>query len=144
MYRWNEFVNGISEHQSAESSFANINKDVPKKLINFLEDIIHDSKKPKQSIRDQYHARISSIAHSLVTACRPRSFFSPLLLAVGVTLHRVFGSKKNEKCFLFVRYLLLIQRSSTLWSFCCIQKRISHNFGSVPYRAFFSYNCIYV
>lgn len=88
------FKNGFSHYEPVENSFENINEDIPKELIKFLEDIIQDSKKPKQSIKYIYFTKISSIAHSIVSACQSKSFFSPLLLAVGVTLRRTFGSKK--------------------------------------------------
>lgn len=94
-----KFTNGFSHYEPAEKSFSNINEDIPEDLLKFLEDLIHGKKKPKKSIKDLYFTKISSIAHSIVTACRPKSFYSPLLLAVGVTLHRTFGSKKMISIF---------------------------------------------
>ena len=38
--------------------------------------------------------RCTAIAHALIAACRPRSFISPLLLAIDMYLHRKYASRE--------------------------------------------------
>ena len=38
--------------------------------------------------------RCVAIAHSIISACRPRLFISPLLLALAVYVHRKYGSRE--------------------------------------------------
>ena len=38
--------------------------------------------------------RITAIAHSIISACRPKSFVSPLLLAIAVYIHRKYASRE--------------------------------------------------
>jgi hypothetical protein len=37
--------------------------------------------------------KVTAVAHCLIAAARPRSFFSPLQIGLGSVLHRQFGSK---------------------------------------------------
>lgn len=43
---------------------------------------------------DAYNRKITVICHSILSAARPRSFFSSLQVALSVMLHRKFGSRR--------------------------------------------------
>ena len=62
---------------------------VPESLLLFLHAIIKSNMDASNSDR-----RCVAIAHHIISACRPRSFISPLLLAVAVYVHRKYGSRE--------------------------------------------------
>ncbi|CAH2989439.1 unnamed protein product [Chilo suppressalis] len=63
---------------------------VPESLQVFLTTMIT---KDKRGALEQWKKKCTAIAHSIITAVRPRSFFSPLQLGVGTFLYKKFGSK---------------------------------------------------
>ena len=63
---------------------------VPDTLKCFLTGVL----KGKGSEQASVSRRCLAIAHTLIAACRPRSFISPLLLAIGVFLHRKYASRE--------------------------------------------------
>ena len=62
---------------------------VPESLLLFLRAIIKSNMDTSNSDR-----RCVAIAHSIISACRPWSFISPLLLAIAVYVHRKYGSRE--------------------------------------------------
>lgn len=67
-----------------------VNSMVPETLNVFLKAVIAEGKKTKQ---EKVAKTCTSIAHSIITATRPRSFSSPLQLGLAVYLFRKTGSK---------------------------------------------------
>jgi len=65
---------------------------LPKSLHRFMEVII--TTKAKDKSQRVVQRKRAAIGQALVAACRPRSFLSPILLAVGVFAHRNFGSRE--------------------------------------------------
>ena len=61
---------------------------VPSSLDRLLRGIFKS--KPNSSSE----RRITAIAHSIIAACRPRSFVSPILLAISVYIHRKYASRE--------------------------------------------------
>ena len=67
----------LSEYPSFSNSYE-IEDVIPPSLLRFLRGII----KTKSDIQQVSNRRICSIAHALISAARPRSFISSLLLAI--------------------------------------------------------------
>jgi len=63
---------------------------LPESLQKFL-GVVSATKSGK--VNDTLRRRRASIGQALVSACRPRSFISPILLGVGVYAHRNFASR---------------------------------------------------
>lgn len=71
-----------------------IEKDIPETLGVLLNGIINPKpKNPEPKLHVKGTKKVIAIAHSIIHATRPRSFISPLLLTVGVTFHKKYGSK---------------------------------------------------
>lgn len=62
---------------------------VPKSLSTLLKGILNPGDKSDTSMK-----RALTIAHSIIAACRPRSFISPILLSVAIYIHRRYGSRE--------------------------------------------------
>ena len=67
-----------------------VETDVPETLKVFLEEVIVKGKKGETKT---YKAKCVSIAHAIISATRPRSFISSILLGIAVYVHRKFGSE---------------------------------------------------
>ena len=65
------------------------NSTVPETLHCLLHDIIKSN-----TDKCKRERRCAAIAHSIMAACRPRSFVSPILLAVAVYIHRKYASRE--------------------------------------------------
>ena len=72
----------------ANSMFDNINEDIQCSLLFFLKEIILKKKKGKI---DHLKNKCTAIIHGIMTAIRPRSFSSQLLLGLSIFLHRRYG-----------------------------------------------------
>lgn len=68
-----------------------MNQNIPDILLRFFNGIILFNKKGDLT---PYERKITAIAHSIMSTARPQSFLSPLQLAVAVTLHRKYGSRR--------------------------------------------------
>ncbi|KAJ8678204.1 hypothetical protein QAD02_013991 [Eretmocerus hayati] len=67
----------------------NAEEDVPSSLQTFIDSLIKRNKRlatPEQ--QEKWRNRISTIAHSIILAVRPRNFISHFLLRVSLMLHR--------------------------------------------------------
>ena len=84
-------ISDFEQYPVSDKMFDNIDQNVSPKLLYLLRKII--LKNRKGNLRP-YEVKCSSISHAVISAVRPWSFISPLLLGVSVTLHRKFGSKK--------------------------------------------------
>lgn len=63
---------------------------LPDSLQLFLEELLKTKSKKVDANKQRKAVAIGQV---IVSALRPRSFLSPLLFGLGVTLHRLFGSK---------------------------------------------------
>ena len=63
---------------------------IPDSLRRFLKQVLD----PKGKNTDVVNRRRTATAHSWISACRPRSFVSPLLLAISVYIHRKYASRE--------------------------------------------------
>ena len=61
---------------------------VPDTLKCFVKGVIRHKGHKQASVP----MRCTAISHALIAACRPRSFILPLLLAIGIYLHRKYAS----------------------------------------------------
>lgn len=83
----------MDEYPASSKILMNINENIPIHLLKFLNNIIYKDKTHNEENEKCYSRKITSIAHAIISAARPKSFISPLLLATGATLYRKFGSK---------------------------------------------------
>lgn len=87
----------MDEYPASDKIFDKIEENIPPLLIRFLQNVIYKDKKKNDSNNIWYSRKIFSIAHAIMSAARPKSFLSPLQLAIGSTFYRKFGSKKIIK-----------------------------------------------
>lgn len=88
------------EYPASDKILSDVNQNIPRLLLRFLNHIICKDK--EQSVENEkiYSKRITSIAHAIMSAARLKSFISPLQLAVGITFYRKFGSRNMiELCY---------------------------------------------
>lgn len=89
-----------NEYPTSDKMFDDINQNIPPHLLRFLNNVIYKDKEQNENNKKWYSKKISSIAHAIMSAARPKSFVSALQLAVGATFYRKFGSKKIiEICY---------------------------------------------
>lgn len=84
----------MDEYPASDKMFDDMDKNIPSHLLRFLNNIIYKDKEQSDNNNKNYSKKISSIAHAIMSSARPKSFISPLQLAVGATFYRKFGSKK--------------------------------------------------
>lgn len=82
-------VYDCQEYVPADKNFMTGNN-IPSTLSTFLQTLIAN----KNSESKITQTRIAAIGQAIVSACRPRCFVSPILLSVGVYVHRHFASKQ--------------------------------------------------
>lgn len=88
-----EYITGDNNEYPASDSMFDKAKNIPHKLKYLLEKLIlNQYRKEKNS--ELYDTLIISIAHAIMSAMFPRLLISPLHVAVGVALHRKFGSRE--------------------------------------------------
>lgn len=63
---------------------------VPESLLRLLQCVIKGSVDAPSST----DRKITAIAHSIISACRPRSYISPILLSIATYLHRKYASRE--------------------------------------------------
>ena len=63
---------------------------VPDSLTCFIHGILN----PRGLNKPTINRRCTAIAHAIIASCRPRSFISPLLLAIAVYIHRKYASRE--------------------------------------------------
>lgn len=64
--------------------------DIPPSLRLFLDEVIKKRNRGKQG---GTNTKVISIAHAIISATRPRSFYSPLHIGLGAFLYRKYGSR---------------------------------------------------
>lgn len=79
-----------SSYPCPEETLDNVTADIPPTLLTFLDDVILKGKKKRATTLT---TKRDSIGHSIISAVRPRSFISSILLSTGVYLNRKFGSR---------------------------------------------------
>lgn len=82
------------DYPASNKMFEQIQEFISESLSLFLSEIILNDKKGKARNTRSYETKCTSIDHAIISAVRPRSFISPQHVALAVTLHRKFGSKK--------------------------------------------------
>lgn len=80
-------VYNCSEYPTMEET-NNGSSMIPDSLSLFLNGVVR-SKATQVNQR-----RCTSIAHAIISACRPRSFISPILLAIAVYIHQRYASRE--------------------------------------------------
>lgn len=83
-------VYDTTQFTPSDDFFQNVNSVIPDSLKLLLETVIL---KDKRSCLDSYRKKCVALAHSIISAVRPRSFISCLLHGIGVFLYHKFGSK---------------------------------------------------
>ena len=63
---------------------------VPESLKCFLKGVLCSKGQDKASV----DRRGTAIAQAIIASCRPRSFISPLLLAMAIYIHRKYASRE--------------------------------------------------
>lgn len=72
---------------------------VPESLQSFLEHIICSNKDKHAKSFGKWKRRVATMAHSLISSARPRSFLSPILLGLSSYLHRRTASRYLVEAF---------------------------------------------
>lgn len=86
------FITIQVKYPLADNFFEKLETDIPELSSFFLKEIILRNKE-KKSI-PKYTLKVNAIAHSIISATRPRSSLSCLQVGVGVFLLHKYGSKK--------------------------------------------------
>ena len=71
----------------------NIFENIPTALVDFLEIVIKTRKDKNKKNEFKWQKRIATIAHSIITSARPRSFLSSILLGLSSMMHKKYASK---------------------------------------------------
>lgn len=79
-----------SVYPSPEELLYNVDDNIPESLQVFLDQVLL---KGKMNRDEKLTTKRDSIAHSIISVVRPRSFISPIQLATGIYLTRKFGSR---------------------------------------------------
>ncbi len=82
-------VYGCDEYPTLETT-ENGETIIPSSLKRFLHNLV-DGKGKNHSVTDR---KCTSITHAIISASRPRSFISPLLLGIAVYMHRKYASRE--------------------------------------------------
>jgi hypothetical protein len=85
-------IYNLDSYPPSDSFLGTVENDVPESLKLLLETI---NKKKHKNSEEKFtdSTKVTAIAHCLIAAARPRSFFSPLQISLGSFLHRQFSSK---------------------------------------------------
>ncbi|KAJ8666636.1 hypothetical protein QAD02_008298 [Eretmocerus hayati] len=88
--------------------FDYVDQDIPPTLNKFLQYLIVEPKKESaESGKVKWRRKAQTIGHCIISAVRPRTFISPILLGISTTLHRKMASKG------VIQYLSSIGLSAT-------------------------------
>lgn len=71
----------------------NIFDNIPESLTLLLEIIIQTHKNRSKTNDFKWKKRIATVAHSIITSTRPRSFLSPILLGLSSMMHKKYASR---------------------------------------------------
>ncbi|XP_048000447.1 uncharacterized protein LOC125237427 isoform X2 [Leguminivora glycinivorella] len=66
-----------------------VNSVIPESLKTFVETVVTKYQKDPEPLQ----STVTALSHSIMTAARPRSFKSPLLLGIGSLIHQKYASK---------------------------------------------------
>ncbi|KAF4530425.1 hypothetical protein B566_EDAN015256 [Ephemera danica] len=84
-----EMVQDNTIYDLGSGNIEEYNEIVPPSLKKLLDGIITGKRSNENSQK-----KCTFISHAILSATRPRSFISPLLLTLGVKLHRLYGSRQ--------------------------------------------------
>lgn len=87
---------------------------IPESLALFLNKLLD----PKGKSSSVVNRRCIAIAHAVISACRPRSFISPLLLSIAMYIHRKYASRELIDILSSISFAddyKEVQRSSICW-----------------------------
>jgi len=80
----------LDTYSTPDTFLDGVKNDVPDSLQQRLNSII---KSRKCFDDEKYKTNVLSIAHSIITATRPRSFLSPIQIGLGTLIYKKYGSK---------------------------------------------------
>ena len=80
----------LENYGSPENLKNDIKESIPPLLASFLNVLTNENKSDTPILE----RRKDSIAHALISMCKPRSFISPLLLSLGVYIHKKYASRE--------------------------------------------------
>lgn len=93
-----EHKSDLTTYPQGDTMLNNLYEKIPPKLKFFLDTLILNTQ-GKKKLSSNYKQIIASTAHVLMSASFPRYYLSPLQLALGVLLHREFGTKNVIEMF---------------------------------------------
>lgn len=79
------------QYPPSDNFFGSADSDIPETLSLFLQGVIL---KHKKGNTNKWRTKCTSLAHCLVAAARPRSFLSPVQIAVAAYIYKKFGSRR--------------------------------------------------
>lgn len=86
----------VEYYPSLDSFLQDVDIDIPPSLKFFLEIVIKTDKKSKtKNVR--WDTVVKTLSHCIISAVRPKSFISPVLLGLSTLMHKKHGSKKLVK-----------------------------------------------
>lgn len=80
-------------YQMPDSEEESLFNDVPAVLRTFLDIIIKTHKEKSEDNMKNYGKKVATISHCIISATRPRSFSSPILLGLSAMMHKKYASK---------------------------------------------------
>lgn len=84
----------IDDYKSPSSFLNNVEDDMPESLKLFLNTVIKTHKHtPKSGSWANWDKKVCSVGHIIMSAVRPRSFISPLLLSLSTLIHTKFAAR---------------------------------------------------
>lgn len=83
-------VYDLTSYPPSERFLEDVDAAIPESLRFFLSELIYKSKKGSL---EQWARKCTAIAHAIASAVRPRSFYSSVLIGVGVYIYKKFGSR---------------------------------------------------
>ena len=82
-------VYDVNSYPAPDCFLENVNNCIPETLKILLDEIILT----KKSSTRNYEPKITSIAHTIITATRPRTIVSSIQVGLGTMLNKKYGSK---------------------------------------------------
>lgn len=85
-------------YNSPSDFLNNVTADIPKTLKKFLDILMKTHKRTPKQGWTKWENKINTAAHILMTAVRPRSFCSPILLGLSCMMHAKFSARGLIDC----------------------------------------------
>lgn len=88
----------VMEYKSSTNFLKDVKNDIPQTLLTVLEILLTTSKRSSDGKKQKINNTIFAIAHIIISAIKPRSFMSPILLGLSSMMHRKHASKGLIDC----------------------------------------------